>query len=62
MPSRMIHYLVEEEVAKQVEIKNRNRFKMGSICPDMSAREDGSKHLTHFMEIHGNRKGCNLVS
>lgn len=62
MPSRMIHYLITEEVAKRVEIKNRNRFKLGSICPDMSAREDGSKHRTHFMEIHGERKGCNWLT
>ncbi len=62
MPSRMIHYLVAEEVAKQVEIKNKNRFKLGSLCPDMSTREDGSKHLTHFMEIHGDKKGCNWMT
>ncbi len=59
MPARMIHYLVAEEVAKQVTIENRNRFKIGSLCPDMSTREDGSKHITHFMEIHGEVKGCN---
>ena len=62
MPSRMIHYLVAEEVAKQVEIKNRNRFKLGSLCPDMAIREDGSKHITHFMEIHGDKKGCNWLT
>lgn len=62
MPSRMIHYLVAEEVAKQVEIKNRNRFKLGSLCPDMAIREDGSKHITHFMEIHGEKKGCNWMT
>ena len=56
MPSRMIHYLVAEEVAKQVEIENMNRFKLGSICPDMS------KHRTHFMEIHGDVKGCNWIT
>lgn len=62
MPSRMIHYLVAEEVAKQVEIKNRNRFKIGSLCPDMSSREDESKHLTHFMEILGEKKGLNWLN
>ena len=62
MPSRMIHYLVVEEVAKQVEIENMNRFKLGSICPDMSVREDGSKQRTHFMEIHGDVKGCNWIT
>lgn len=62
MPARMIHYLVAEEVAKQVEIKNRNRFTLGSLCPDMSTREDGSKHRTHFMEMHGDKKGCNWMT
>ncbi|MBR2401227.1 MAG: zinc dependent phospholipase C family protein [Lachnospiraceae bacterium] len=62
MPSRMIHYLVAEEVAKQVEIKNRNRFKIGSLCPDMSSREDESKHLTHFTEILGEKKGLNWLN
>ena len=62
MPARMIHYLVAEEVAKQVEIENINRFKLGSLCPDMSTREDGSKHVTHFMEIHGDVKGCNWIT
>ena len=62
MPARMIHYLVAEEVAKQVKVENMNRFKLGSLCPDMSTREDGSKHVTHFMEIHGEVKGCNWIT
>lgn len=62
MPARMIHYLVAEEVAKQVEIKDINRFKMGSLCPDMSTREDGSKHITHFLEIYGDKKGGNWLA
>ena len=35
MPSRMIHYLIAEKVAEQVKIENMNRFKLGSLCPDM---------------------------
>ena len=38
MPPRMIHYLIAEKVAEQVKIENINRFKMGSLCPDMSCR------------------------
>lgn len=57
MPSRMIHYVIAEEVAKQVEIKNINRFKIGSLCPDMSRHGDGTKHATHYFEIHGDKKG-----
>lgn len=59
MPSRMIHYLIAEKVAEQVDIKNRNRFKIGSLCPDMSSHEDDSKHRTHYIEFHGDRKGSN---
>jgi len=61
MPSRMIHYLIAEQVAKQVEIKNKNRFKIGSLCPDMSLHTDGSKNQTHYLEIHGDRKGGNWL-
>ena len=61
MPSRMIHYLIAEEVAKQVKIKNMNRFKTGSLCPDMSLHTDGSKKRTHYFEIHGEKKGGNWL-
>lgn len=61
MPSRMIHYLIAEKVAEQVEIKNINRFKIGSLCPDMSLHTDGSKNQTHYFEIHGDIKGGNWL-
>ena len=59
MPSRMIHYLVAEKVAEKLPIRDRNRFKIGSLCPDMASRENGSKHVTHFQEIAGEIKGAN---
>ena len=59
MPARMIHYLMAEKVAEQVPIENVNRFKIGSLCPDMSCREDNSKNITHFLEVHGDKKGGN---
>ncbi|MBR2407904.1 MAG: zinc dependent phospholipase C family protein [Lachnospiraceae bacterium] len=59
MPSRMIHYLVAERVAKEIPIRDRNRFKIGSLCPDMSTREDESKHKTHYSDIVGAVKGMN---
>ena len=59
MPSRMIHYLVAEKVAKKIPIRDMNRFKIGSLCPDMSSRENGSKHVSHFQEIAGEIKGAN---
>ena len=59
MPSRMIHYLVAEQVAKEIPIGDLNRFKIGSLCPDMSTRQDDSKHRTHYSDIVGDRKGMN---
>ncbi len=61
MPSRMIHYLIAEKLAEQVEMKDRNRFKIGSLCPDMSLHTDGSKNQTHYAEIHGDKKGGNWL-
>ncbi|MBO5352242.1 MAG: zinc dependent phospholipase C family protein [Lachnospiraceae bacterium] len=59
MPSRMIHYLIAERIASQIPMKNKNRFKIGSLCPDMSCKEDGSKNQTHFVELSGEQKGIN---
>lgn len=61
MPSRMIHYLIAEKVMEQVAIENRNRFIIGSLCPDMSRHDDGSKNRTHYFEIHGDKKGGNWL-
>jgi len=61
MPSRMIHYLIAEKVAEQVTIKDLNRFKIGSLCPDMSRHDDGTKNSTHYLEIHGDKKGGNWL-
>ena len=61
MPSRMIHYLIAEQVTEQVKIKDINRFKIGSLCPDMSLHTDGSKNRTHYFEIHGDKKGGNWL-
>ena len=61
MPSRMIHYLIAEKVAEKVKITDINRFKIGSLCPDMSLHTDGSKNQTHYFEIHGDKKGGNWL-
>lgn len=61
MPSRMIRYMVAERVAKEVAVKDLNRFKIGSLCPDMA----DSKDDTHFPEVIGTEKGinwCNFVN
>lgn len=59
MPSRMIHYLVAERVGEQIPIRDKNRFKIGSLCPDMSWRMDDSKQRTHYSEADGPVKGIN---
>lgn len=59
MPSRMIHYFIAERVAGQSSIQDINRFRIGSICPDMSWRNDDSKKRTHYTEIKGDQKGIN---
>lgn len=59
MPSRMIHYLVAERVSAQLPIADKNRFYIGSLCPDMSWRKDDSKRRTHYTEIAGDKKGMN---
>lgn len=61
MPSRMIHYLIAEKVMEQVAMENRNRFIIGSLCPDMSRHDDGTKNITHYFEIHGDKKGGNWL-
>ncbi len=61
MPSRMIHYLVVEQVAKEVPMRDINRFRIGSLCPDMSTRTDDSKHRTHYSDIVGDVKGMNWL-
>ena len=62
MPSRMIHYLIAEKVAEQVRLVDLNRFKLGSLCPDMSSHEDTSKNRTHYFEICGDKKGGNWMT
>ena len=63
MPSRMIHYLVAEQVAEQVKIKDINRFKIGSLCPDMSHIRTVLKIRLTILKFTGIKKvvtGCGL--
>ena len=47
MAQRMIHYLFGEILSRQIEIKDKDRFLIGSILPD--AYVDGSeRNITHF--------------
>lgn len=59
MPSRMLHYYVAEQVLRVLPVVDKNRFKIGSLCPDMTVSDDGSKQMTHFFDVLGNKKGVN---
>lgn len=51
MASRLIHYLIAEEIAKTDKKINRERFVYGALLPDLSLHEDGSYNKAHFGEI-----------
>lgn len=61
MASRLIHYLIAEEIAKTDKKINRERFVYGALLPDLSSHEDGSYNKAHFGEIHREKrkKGIN---
>jgi hypothetical protein len=59
MASRLIHYLIAEEITKINVRMNRDRFIYGSLLPDLSLHDDGSYDRAHFWErlVEKNRKG-----
>lgn len=61
MASRLIHYLIAEEITKINNQINRDRFVYGSLLPDLSLHEDGSYDRAHYGENHNERelKGIN---
>lgn len=61
MASRLIHYLIAEEIAKANNKLDRDRFVYGAILPDLSLHEDGSYDKTHYGEklMEDKRKGIN---
>ncbi|MBR2402168.1 MAG: hypothetical protein IKB01_05245 [Lachnospiraceae bacterium] len=48
MASRMLHYVIAVEVAKEYEIENMNDFIVGALLPDASMHSDGSYNWAHF--------------
>ena len=48
MASRLLHYLIASELAERQEIKDKNRFCIGALLPDLSGHEDGSYNTAHF--------------
>lgn len=47
MAQRMIHYLFGELLSEKIEIKNKERFLLGSVLPD-SYSESFERDITHF--------------
>ncbi len=48
MASRVLHYLIADLVSKAIDVKDFNRFAVGSLAPDISSHEDGSYDIAHF--------------
>ena len=63
MASRLLHYLIASELAERQEIKDKNRFCIGALLPDLSGHEDGSYNTAHFwVELEKeNKKGINWL-
>lgn len=56
MASRLLHYLIASELAERQEIKDKNRFCIGALLPDLSGHEDGSYNTGAFLGGAGERK------
>ena len=52
MASRMMHYAVNTELAKRLELKDKTRFLAGGIIPD--AGEKQNRWRTHFYKVFPN--------
>ena len=50
MSSRLIHYLIAEEIASEKKQIDRDRFVYGALLPDLSLHEDGSYDRAHYGE------------
>jgi hypothetical protein len=61
MASRLIHYLIAEEIASEYKQIDRDRFVYGALLPDLSLHEDGSYDTAHYSEklIEAKTKGIN---
>lgn len=53
MASRMLHYVIANEIGRRVFIDDMDRFVIGSLLPDASRHEDGSYNIAHFRDKRG---------
>lgn len=56
MASRIMHLAIANEIAKEIEIENMNRFRLGSILPDAYAKGLGTATSHLKTKINNNTK------
>lgn len=45
----MLHYVIAYKVSNALSIKDKERFYVGTLIPDLSSHEDGSYSKAHFL-------------
>jgi len=50
LASKVLHYLIAEEIIRKIQIKDDNRFLIGSLAPDMSSHDDGTYNTSHYWD------------
>ena len=45
----MLHYVIAVCIADVIDIKDKNRFFIGSLIPDLSSHDDGTYATAHFL-------------
>lgn len=50
LASKVLHYLIAEELIRKIQIKDENRFLIGSLAPDLSSHDDGSYNTSHYWD------------
>lgn len=48
MASRVMHYAVAKIIIESIDIRDKNKFILGNLAPDLSRQEDGSYLIAHF--------------
>lgn len=63
MASSMIHFVIANRIMEQIDVKNKQRFILGSLVPDACSHEDGSYDTCHFwgQSSDGLLKGINWL-
>ncbi|MEF9959605.1 MAG: hypothetical protein RR090_08875 [Niameybacter sp.] len=64
MASRIMHYAIATSIAEIIEIKDRDKFILGNLEPDLCGKEDTAYMHAHFGEENNQKgtKGINWVT